>query len=58
LLPSSSGFHSQLLGAASFLEKHWVQINIEPLSRQELLQLVEMMVCNLKPNLYFNLILL
>jgi hypothetical protein len=45
LLPSLSGFHSQLLGATSFLEKHWVQINIEPLSQQELLQLVEVMVC-------------
>jgi len=45
LLPSLSGFHSQLLGAMSFLEKHWVQINIEPLSRQELLELVEVMVC-------------
>jgi len=45
LLPSLSGFHSQLLGATSFLEKHWVQINIEPLSRQELLELVEVMVC-------------
>ena len=45
LLPSLSGFHSQLLGATSFLEKHWVQINVEPLSRQELLELVEVMVC-------------
>lgn len=47
LLPSLSGFHSQALGTTDFLEKHWVQINVEPLSRQELVQIVDTKVCSL-----------
>ncbi|KAJ4439015.1 hypothetical protein ANN_14971 [Periplaneta americana] len=43
LLPSASGFHSQHLGATAFLEKHWVQINVEPLSKQELVTVVQTM---------------
>jgi hypothetical protein len=47
LLPSLSGFHSQALGTTNFLEKHWVHINVEPLSRQELVQIVDTKVCSL-----------
>jgi hypothetical protein len=51
LLASLSGLHSQALGTTGFLEKHWVQINVEPLSRQELTQIVETMVGNLSSSL-------
>ncbi|KDR17835.1 Midasin, partial [Zootermopsis nevadensis] len=48
LLPNLSGFHIQHFVSAAFLEKHWVQINIEPLSRQELIEIVETMFPLLK----------
>lgn len=41
LIPTMSGFHKQASGAASLLAKHWLCVNMEPLSKEELIIVVQ-----------------
>jgi midasin len=41
LIPTVSGFHLQATGATSLLEKHWLCVNMEPLSRDELVVVIK-----------------
>lgn len=41
LISSVSGFHKQTSGTTSLLEKHWLCVNVEPLSKEELITVVK-----------------
>ncbi|XP_011501204.1 PREDICTED: midasin-like [Ceratosolen solmsi marchali] len=41
LIPTLSGFHLQASGATSLLAKHWLCVNMEPLSKDELVFIVK-----------------
>ena len=41
LIPTVSGLHWQRSGATSLLEKHWLCVNMEPLSKDELVTIVQ-----------------
>ncbi|XP_014214403.1 midasin [Copidosoma floridanum] len=41
LIPTMSGFQRQSSGASSLLEKHWLCINMESLSKKELITIVQ-----------------
>ncbi|GLH08476.1 Dynein heavy chain, cytoplasmic [Gryllus bimaculatus] len=42
-LSSVTGFHKPISNSSSLLEKHWFQINVEPLSKLELIEVVQTM---------------
>ena len=41
LIPNMNGYHRQTSGATSLLEKYWFVVNMEPLSREELVIVVQ-----------------
>lgn len=41
LIPSATGLHRKISGATSLLEKHWLCVNMEPLSQIELVIIVQ-----------------